>query len=351
MHRTLIIALALCSVALLWGNRQFQAHSSPAEDDPPPALFLPVVQAPPVIAPTPITAERSWDPRLDQRGAVLIPAVVTPGAGYWRLARGLWFNTSESQGRHHIFVDTRNPANERQTGVPIQILWSTGVETVTTQLKPGEPYAGDFAMYSIAPAYRAQPNDGAPADAVEGMGLGEIDDPGRGHHTSYGLTWQWTIADAATPTLIPTGFPTPTPTTTPTPVTATPTLTPTTPTATPAPAETPGYTYPIAEVVSCAPDNRGSRFSGIVTRAGQPENGVRVVFSYAADGPWVTQPTTSGPLPPGSYTHIISAGVARPGTWFAWIVDDAGRRISAQATFTTDGPDGTCNVATVNFGR
>jgi hypothetical protein len=230
-------------------------------------------------------------------------------------------------------------------------------------------------MYSIAPSYRARPNDDAPADAVDGMGLGEIDDPTHGHHTSYGLTWRWTIADGtATPTptftlvptmpvtmtITPTATLTPTATFTPTATltmtatstasaTPTPSATPTaTATATPTPTD-PLYIFPIAEVTGCTPNDHGSRFAGTVRLNGQPADGYRVVFSYEPDGPWVTQPAVSGPNPPGFYTHIISVGVARAGTWFAWIVAVDNQRISAIASFTTDGPGGDCNVVTVNF--
>lgn len=78
-------------------------------------------------------------------------------------------------------------------------------------------------------------------------------------------------------------------------------------------------------------------------------DGYRIVFSYEADGPWVTAPAVSGNQQPGFYTHIISVGGARSGNWFAWIVDVAGERISALAAFTTDGIGGACNVVTVNF--
>lgn len=187
------------------------------------ALFLPVIQRD--GAPIP-EQELEWDPRLDQRGAVLIPATVTPGAGYWKLIQAVWFDVEESGGRHHIFVETLDETSQRQTGVPVLIQWPEGTTTITTQAKPGEPYAADFGMFSIAPAYSARPDDGVPADKVDGMGMGNIDEPFLAHHTSYGLTWQWTVAgSAATPTPSVTPTATITPTSTPT-VTITPTVTP-----------------------------------------------------------------------------------------------------------------------------
>jgi|GEM_PF-700414 len=137
-------------------------------------------------------------------------------------------------------------------------------------------------MFSLAPAYAARPYDGAPADMVDGMGLGEIDAPDHAHHTSYGLIWQWTVVDAPptvtptstitpipTTTLMPTITPTITPTVTVTPTaTVTPTITPTA-TSTPMPMPTftptpdPGYLFSRAEVESCAPGDSGTRIEGV----------------------------------------------------------------------------------------
>ena len=83
-----------------------------------------------------------------------------------------------------------------------------------------------------------------------------------------------------------------------------------------------------------------------ITRARENPN---LQLLYEADGSWVTQPAVTRDMPAGFYVHIISAGVARRGNWFAWIVDENNRRISALAAFTTDGPGGACNRVTVNF--
>jgi len=222
-------------------------------------LYLPLLvrsQAESTPAPTPtIQPEppREWDPRLDQRGAQLRPAVVEPGQGYWRLVKAVWFDEAESGQRHHIFVDALHSNGQRVVGLPVRVYWATGETTVTTQPKPGEAYAGDFAMFAIAPAYGARPNDGNPADEVWGMGLGSIELPFHSIHTSYGLTWRWTVASGPANTPTPTATPTPTPTFTPmatptstpiVPSTVVPEITPTppAPTATPSPTRTPTAT-------------------------------------------------------------------------------------------------------------
>jgi len=383
--RFLICALVLSSLYLLDSVQPFLAQSDPGGTIPnglPHTIYLPVIQLPaqlpvaatPVPSATPsLTAtitptttvtvlptqepqaesDLDWDARLDQRGAVLVRATVTPGQGYWRLVKAVWYNHIEAQGRHHIFMDTLDESGNRQSGVTMQIAWPGGNATVQSEAKAGEPFAANYPMYSLAPAYGVFPANGAPADRVEGLGLGEINEPYLAYHTSYGLTWRWSIAPmpTATPTptpvatLPPTG--TTTPTTTPSP---TPTTTPlTTPLTTPSPTPT-AATEPFAsEITGCTPDDRGSRFEGHVYQQGQLVDGKQIVFSYEADGPWVTQPTTSGRGAPGFYAHIIGAGVARVGDWFAWMVDSNGARISTLAAFHTDGPGGRCNVFTINF--
>ncbi len=347
-----LLAVALLAMAGL-GVRAVQpvlGQSAPAEGN----VFLPIVRN----ASPPSGDDREWDPRLDQRGAVLIEATVTPGQGYWRLIRARWYDEAESAGRHHIFVDVLDEDDVREVGVPVLITWPDDSEIVTTEAKPGEEYATNFAMFSLAPAYAAQPDNGAPADRVDGMGMGTIEDPTHAVHTSYGLVWRWTVAGetpqptpspTVTATVTPTGTVTPTVTVT---VTTTPTITPTftpTPTPTSTPTPDPGYAFSRAVVESCAPNDGGTRIEGVVYQNGQPANGYRVVFSWQPDGEWSTSPTASGPNPPGAYTHIISSGFATAGDWWVWIVDEDDTRISPMASFHSDGPGGSCNVATINF--
>ena len=143
---------------------------------------------------------------------MLIPAQVPPGQGYWRLVQGQWFDEGEPPfgGQHHIFLDALDQTGKRQVGVRMQMAsldLKDILGDVTTEAKTGESYAGSFAMYIVAPAYRVEPADGAPADAVTGLGLGSIKVPDLPTLTSYGFTWQWTIAGQgqAIPTSTPIG--------------------------------------------------------------------------------------------------------------------------------------------------
>lgn len=173
-------------------------------------VLLPFVVAPPPLPPI------SWDARLDQRGTFIVPAEVQPGQGYWRLVKGVWYAEHEQpfDGQHHIYMDSLDAAGQRRPGVPIDITSMDGktrFQTVVTELKPGDLYAGNFPMYSLAPAYRALPNDGNPADAVSGMGMGSIEYPYLAYHTSYGFVWQWTIAPEPPEPPSPTATPEATP--------------------------------------------------------------------------------------------------------------------------------------------
>ena len=212
-------------------------------------VYLPYVAGPaqPMHQPssTPTPTPITWDPRLDLRGATLIPASVTPGHGYWKIVAGVWFDVNDVRpmgvSDHHIMIDILDADGVRQVGQAFKITWTTDgtcnttnvalsgpellgpaattcVDRVYTQAKPGEPYAGSYPMYHLAPTYSITVEDGNPSDAVAGLGLGSIKYPGFKMHTSYGFIWRWTIAGEAAPTGTPTGTSTPgdTPTGTPT---------------------------------------------------------------------------------------------------------------------------------------
>jgi hypothetical protein len=155
------------------------------------------------------TAGRVWDERLTKRGTMLIPARVKPGQGYWRLIRAQWYDINDPplRGKHHIFIDTLDQSGKRQAGVRIRLSSYPDAKEIfgyiPTESKAGEPYATSFAMTERAPAYRVEPDDGAPADAVTGMGLGSLEFPGMDMLTSYGFTWQWTVSAQAVPTPTP----------------------------------------------------------------------------------------------------------------------------------------------------
>jgi hypothetical protein len=199
-------------------SRSFLPNVFVAPSPTPTATPSPTQTPSPTLTPsvTPTPGPLTWDPRLDQRGAVLVPADVSPGEWYWRLIKAVWYAEHEPpfDGQHHIFADTLDPSGDRQPGVRIRVTCLDGATVygdITTELKPGDLYAANFPMWVTAPAYRAGPFTGAPADAVTGLGMGTIEEPWRTSHTSYGFVWQWTVAVAVpSPTASPAPAVTPT---------------------------------------------------------------------------------------------------------------------------------------------
>ena len=143
----------------------------------------------------------------------------------------------------------------------------------------------------------------------------------------------------------------------PPPPTATPRPRPTSTPAAPTPTPQPRYTYNKALLQRCEPNAGVTAIEGTVYQNHKPFDGARVVFSYAPDGPVVSE-MISGPHPgypgwnPGFYSHILQAGAPREGDWYVWIVDDSGNRISEMSprihTDATAG-EGKCQKAIVDF--
>lgn len=164
-----------------------------------------------------------------------------------------------------------------------------------------------------------------------------------------------------TPTFTPTFTPAPpTPTFTPMPPTPTspPTATPlpptptNTPTFTPIPTPTPPYEYRTANV-GCY--HSGDKFiEGTVWEGGAPNNEVTVRLSWEPDGPAAADYVTGTNADrPGMYFHFRATGDT--GTYYVWVVDASGKRISDIGTiqFNNEGPDSptACWRGVVDFVR
>jgi len=145
---------------------------------------------------------------------------------------------------------------------------------------------------------------------------------------------------------------TPTPTPRPPLPTATPGPKPT-PTPTPTPTPAPAYEYHTANV-ACY--HSGDKFiEGTVWESGAPKNGVTVRFSWAPDAPGAADYVTgTHPTRPGYYLH------PRPtkddtGTYYVWVVDASGKRISdiGMIQFNNEGPNSptACWRGVVDFVR
>lgn len=112
--------------------------------------------------------------------------------------------------------------------------------------------------------------------------------------------------------------------------------------------------FDIAIISSCEPDPEKTWFEGTTFVNGSASNGHRIVFSDSPDGPWLSEPVVSGPLgaepdqPDGYYRAIISSAPTQ-GTWYVWVVDETGARISEIAMWTSTGREPGCNRATIDF--
>lgn len=138
------------------------------------------------------------------------------------------------------------------------------------------------------------------------------------------------------------------------PPTAVPAPAPAEPAPTPAPAKS-NYKFNITAVSKCDRQPAGNWFEGKTYIGGAPQSGYKVVFSYAPDAEPITAPAISGPhegypgWDQGYYSHIIRTTDPIAGSWFVWVVDDAGQRISEIASWTSTGPGEGCNQAVVDF--
>lgn len=170
-------------------------------------------------------------------------------------------------------------------------------------------------------------------------------------------------AIAATLTAQPTPTPLP-PTNTPVPPPATntplppPTNTPLPPPTNPPAAPQPSGFFRGSLTPICNGDRNMTWFEGIVYVNNQPANGYQVAFkSYLVPGDDpATTPAVSGPhdgyesWPNGYYSHIVNDYFVKKHLEI-WIINNARQPISDRVRWDSDGPDGPCNKAVINFSQ
>jgi hypothetical protein len=118
--------------------------------------FLPSVHAPAGAASQPVGSYlKSWDTRLDARGAKL---TVAPGPG-WHVTEARWFDKNEAQGRTSVYLRLLDENGQLVTGTPVQWFWGSNddqQDTKPTEIKH-DPWFGDYSldfnMYHPAPTY------------------------------------------------------------------------------------------------------------------------------------------------------------------------------------------------------
>jgi CRP-like cAMP-binding protein len=175
----------------------------------PTATFTPVPTAtpPPTAAPfiqqfIPPTAEatavaevaaaappRAWDPRLDRLGVRVEDSGAAPGQQYWRLIDARWADEQESGGKHHIYVEVLDENGNRIVGHPVTVWWGDGSYTSGVEDKAPPDYGFNYMMYAAGNSYNIKV-EGLPSEIVYGAGMGDIERPKWGIHTSIYLVFQ-----------------------------------------------------------------------------------------------------------------------------------------------------------------
>ena len=171
----LALILALTVAAAMAPTRPF--------DEPVSLAFLPMVRG--------VGDDRIWDPRLDDLGVTLEPAVVTPGEPYWKLVEARWADPEQAGGDHTIYIDVLDSNGERAMGQEVNVGWPGGSITVTIHKAPGEPWGVDFPMYNTLGSYDVLVQD-LPSDRIYGLGLGTAENPDVPFHTNFYLIFRMT---------------------------------------------------------------------------------------------------------------------------------------------------------------
>lgn len=166
-----------------------------ATPTPPPPAFVQELlpQAPPTAAPEVVAAAaqlpRAWDPRLDALGVRVEDAPAAPGQPYWRLIEARWANEQESGGKHHIYVEVLDENGNRIVGQPVTVYWGDGSYTAGIEDKAAPDFGYNYMMYAAGNSYNIRV-EGLPSEIVYGAGMGDIERPKYGIHTSFYLVYQ-----------------------------------------------------------------------------------------------------------------------------------------------------------------
>lgn len=162
-----------------------------------PAFVQPLLPAAAVEAPEPAepvaqvaaAPPRAWDPRLDKLGVTVEEANAQPGQQYWRLVEARWADEQESGGKHHIYVEVLDENGQRLVNQPVTVYWGEGSHTAGTEDKAPPDYGYNYQMYAAGNAYHVKV-EGLPSDILHGAGMGDIERPQWGIHTSFYITYQ-----------------------------------------------------------------------------------------------------------------------------------------------------------------
>jgi hypothetical protein len=165
-----------------------------ATNTPPPPAFVQelIPQAQPTpepVAAVAAVAPRAWDPRLDRLGVRVEDAPAAPGQQYWRLIEARWADEQQSGGKHHIYVEVLDESGNRIVGQPVTVFWGDGSYTGGIEDKAAPDFGYNYMMYAAGNAYNVKV-EGLPSEILRGAGMGSIEQPKYGIHTSFYLVYQ-----------------------------------------------------------------------------------------------------------------------------------------------------------------
>lgn len=127
------------------------------------------------------------------------PATPQPGQRYYRLIKAEYLPPPEGAQRfgpdHHILVDVLDVQGKRKMDTSVNFYWADGMH-IDRIRKTQEPYGVDYPMASAGQSFGVWVGDFRHhSDDVFGMGLGTTEQPDWGHHVTYYLVFQETVAE------------------------------------------------------------------------------------------------------------------------------------------------------------
>ncbi len=128
-------------------------------------------------------------PQIDARIQALVALDLT--GDLYKLEEITWMDPDESKGLHHIFVDLVDQEGRRLAGEKFRVSWSEEEVIVPVEEKPGEPWGGNYPMYTTMGSYSVHiVSPSGASDVVMGLGMGTPEEPQIKHHTSFGLRFR-----------------------------------------------------------------------------------------------------------------------------------------------------------------
>lgn len=131
-------------------------------------------------------------------GVRIVPASAAPGADYWQISRIHHLLPEENNGRHHLFFDARDAADQRDFGARILISWPGGGHEVVIDKALPEAGANEPLWAKQVVSAEAL---GLPSERAENLHTGHPDEaPGNTlFHHSFEIVFRRATAGLPSP--------------------------------------------------------------------------------------------------------------------------------------------------------